>query len=164
MTELQDLPVELEAGEGRVAATATHDGHVGTAVIERHGSPAKAGHVPIGTRDAKSLTMLVDGDEAVLRPGPGRYTRGSYKVRVRHGSVSYIYRPKSPDTHRLLRDGVRLGDFEVRKDGTIDVTWHEGAEPTATDAAVGYALAAAFGTGAQFFIMMMLDVVGQVPD
>jgi hypothetical protein len=164
VTELQDPPVELEVDEGRVSVTATHDGRVGTALIERHGSPARTGHVPIGTRDAASLTMLVDGERAVLRPGPGRYTRGSYLVRVRHRAVAYHYRPKSPDTHRLLRDGARLGDFEVRKDGSIDVTWHEGARPTATDAAVGYALAAAFGAGAQFFIMMMLDVVGQVPD
>jgi hypothetical protein len=164
VTELQDLPVELEVDEGRVAVTATHDSHVGTVVIERHGSPAKAKHVPIGTRDAKSLTMLVDGEQEILRPGPGRYTRGSYKVRVRHGAVAYMYRPKSPDTHRLLRDGVRLGDFEVRKDGSIDVTWLEGATPTAADVAVGYALAAAFGTGAQFFLMMMLDLVGQTPD
>ncbi|GIE36786.1 hypothetical protein Ait01nite_098310 [Actinoplanes italicus] len=164
MTELQDLPVELEVDEGRVAVTATHDGHIGTAVIERHGSATKAKHVPIGTRDAKSLTMTVDSEQVTLRPGPGRYTRGSYKVRVRHGAAKYLYRPKSPDTHRLLRDGVQLGDFEIRKDGSIDVTWHEGATPTATDAAVGYALAAAFGTGAQFFIMMMLDLVGQVPD
>jgi hypothetical protein len=164
VTELRDPPVELEVDEGRVAVTATHDGRVGTAVIERHGSPVRAKHIPIGTRDAGSLTMLVQGEQAVLRPGPGRYMRGSYKVRVRHGAVAYRYRPKSPETHRLLRDGVRLGDFEVRKDGSIDVTWHEGATPTATDAAVGYALAAAFGTGAQFFIMMMLDLVGQVPD
>lgn len=164
MTEIQDLPAELEITEGRVAVTATHADRVSTAVIERLETTKLKKHVPIGTRKAAALSMQVDGEPVTLRPGPGRYMRGSYKVRVQHGDVTYKFRPKSPDTSRLSRDGVRLGDFEIRKDGTIDVTWHEEATPTATDSAVGHALSAAFGTGAQFFVMMLLDLLGHVPD
>jgi hypothetical protein len=110
--------------------------------------------------------MTVDGAPVRLRPGSGRYRRGSYQVTVVHGAVTYRFRPKSPDVSRLTRDGRRLGDFEVTRAGTVDVTWHEeaAAEVNATDAAVGTALAAAFGTGAQFFLLMLLDLLGHVPD
>ncbi|OJF14945.1 hypothetical protein [Couchioplanes caeruleus] len=164
MTDLQELPVELEANDRRVAVTAAYAGLVGTAVIERHETTELAKHVPIGTRDATALTMHVDGEPVILRPGRGRYMRGSYKVTVNHGGIVYKFRPKSPDVSRLSRGGVRLGDFELRNGGAVDITWHEGSTPTATDAAVGYALAAAFGTGAQFFVLMLLDLLGHVPD
>ena len=76
--------------------------------------------------------------------------------------MRYLYRPKSPDTSRLIRDGIALGDFEVREDGSIDVAWHR--EFKDVDAAVGYALAGAFGAGAQFFAMLLLDLLGHIPD
>jgi hypothetical protein len=163
LTETQELPIELEVEAGRVAVTATHASGVSTVVIERHGTAGTVRHVPIGTRDAAALTMHIDGEPVSLRPGRGRYMRGSYKVRVKHGTVTYLFRPKSPDSSRLFRDGVRLADFELR-DGTIDVTWHAQTTPAAPDVAVGHALAAAFGTGAQFFIMLLLDLLGHVPD
>ena len=166
MTETMDHPVVIEVAAGRVAVTATLPGGVSTTVIERQGTTGSKKHIPIGTRDARRLAMEVDGTQVRLRPGPGRYMRGSYRVTVIHGPVTYRFRPKSPDVSRLTRDGRRLGDFELRDDGTIDVTWHDGAaaEVTAADNAVGTALAAAFGTGAPFFLMLLLDLLGHVPD
>ena len=164
MSDLQFRPVEFDVDEGHVAVTAAVDGRVCTAVIERGPVRKVAKHVPIGTRDASALSMRVDGVPVTLRPGPGRLMRGSYKVRVRCGETAYLFRPKNPERSRLSRDGVRLGDFEVRAGGAVDVQWHDGAEPTAADVAVGYALAAAFGTGAQFFLAMLLDLLTQIPD
>lgn len=164
MTETRQVPAQIDVSDGRCSVTTSCSGQTSVAVIERHGSPKQARHVPIGTRDAAALSLHLDGAPVILRPGPGRYMRGSYRVIVRHGGSTYRFRPKSPDTSRLTRDGDRLGDFEVRGDGTIDVSWHDGVTPAAQDAAVGFVLAAAFGTGAQFFVMMLLDLLGHVPD
>ena len=166
MTETMDQPVTIDVSDGRVAVTVALAGTTGTAVIERHDGTALAKHIPIGTRDARRLTMTVDGAPVTLRPGAGRYRRGSYRVTVVHGAVKYRFRPKSPDVSRLSRDGRRLGNFELTAAGTVDVTWPEesAAEVSATDTAVGTALAAAFGTGAQFFLLMLLDLLGHVPD
>ncbi|MBG0563625.1 hypothetical protein [Actinoplanes aureus] len=160
MEDLQETPVDVEVTDGRVLVRAG-----GIVVIERIGDPAARKHVPIGTRDRRHLTMLVDGVPAVLRPRAGRYTRGSYKVRAIHDGAEYLLRPKDPETSRLHRDGFRLGDFKI-VDGVVRVDWEPDARITAkaTDLAIGYALAAAFGTGANFFLVMLLDLLGHMPD
>ncbi|GAA3920493.1 hypothetical protein Aau02nite_08800 [Amorphoplanes auranticolor] len=161
-----DQPVAVAVSDGSVAVAATLAGRSGTAVIGRLDDTGLKKHIPIGTRDARRLSMAVDGSPVTLRPGSGRYRRGSYQVTVVHGAVTYRFRPKSPDVSRLTRDGRRLGDFELTTAGTVDITWHEeaAAEVSVTDAAVGTVLGAASGTGAQFFLLMLLDLLGQVPD
>ncbi|WP_328467397.1 hypothetical protein OHA21_48905 [Actinoplanes sp. NBC_00393] len=160
MDDVQETPIDVRVTEGRVAVRAG-----GFVTIERIGDPAARKHVPIGTRDRKHLRMTIDGVPAVLRPGPGRYTRGSYKVRVVHDGAAYLLRPKDPETSRLSRDGFRLGDFQV-VDGEVRVDWDPDTRitPTGADLAIGYALTAAFGAGASFFIVMLLDLLGHVPD
>ncbi|MDI6099134.1 hypothetical protein QLQ12_11050 [Actinoplanes sp. NEAU-A12] len=162
MNDIQELSVDVTAEDGWVTVTVAVGDAVSSAVVERVGDPAIAKNVPIGTRKAANLRMLVNDEAARLRPGPGRFARGSYKVAVVHDSVTYRLRPKSPDTSRLTRDGVRLGDFELKSDGSVSVDWFEENRDsvTPTDAAIGYALATAFGTGAQFFLLMLFDVVG----
>ena len=157
VTEFLPKQADVEVGDGRVAVTVTLDGRVSTALITRHGTGQPAKHVPIGTRKANRLSMTLDGEPVTLRPGPGRYMRGSYRVTVVHGAVTYRFRPKSPDVSRLTCDGRPLGDYELRADGTVGVTGGAAS-------AVGIALAVAFGTGAQFFAMMLLDLLGHVPD
>jgi hypothetical protein len=154
---IQELSVEITTGDGWVAVTAGSS----PAVVERVGEVAVAKSVPIGTRAAASLRMQVDDRPVRVRPGPGRYARGSYKVVVDHDGVTYRLRPKSPDVSRLSRDNVRLGDFELKADGSVQADWFEQNRGSVipADAAVGYALAVALGTGARFFLVMLLDVL-----
>ncbi|MEV6598890.1 hypothetical protein AB0M36_18825 [Actinoplanes sp. NPDC051346] len=161
MKQIEQLPVSFDLADGHVGVTVRGADAASTVVIRRIGEVEVAKHVPIGTRRREHLEIVIDGETARLRPGPGRWSRGSYKVRVVHGGVTYLLRPKSPDTSRLTRDGVRLGDFELRggSDGDVRVTWHDDAEVRATDAAVGYAVSAAFGTGAQFMLLALLGML-----
>lgn len=160
MEDVRETPVDVEVTESRVTVRAG-----GSVVIKRIGDPPHRKHVPIGTRDRRHLSMLIDGVPAALRPGAGRYARSSYKVRVIHGDAEYLLRPRDPETSRLHRDGFRLGDFTT-VDGEVRVDWDPDPRitATATDLAVGHALAAAFGTGANFFLVMLLDVLGAMPD
>ncbi len=57
----------------------------------------------------------------------------------------------------VARDGERLAELSRNDDGEIRVWWDDEATPTATDAAVGQALAAAFGTGKKFFLPALLE-------
>ena len=166
MTDIQELSVDLQTEDGRVTVTVTAGDKASTAAVERVGDPKIVKTVPIGTRQAANLRMRVNDSAARLRPGPGRYARGSYKVSVVHDGATYRLRPKSPDTSRLTRDNVRLGDFGLQADGSVNADWFQENRDsvTSTDAAVGYALAAAFGTGARFFVLMLVDVFSSVPD
>ncbi|MFE1825140.1 hypothetical protein [Streptomyces yangpuensis] len=140
------------------------DHEAGTLVVDGDGVPRVevrraaeaevADQVPIGTRDTEHLTMHVGGAEAELRPAKGFLTRTSYRVDV--GSLRFV--PVSLDSSRLSRDGVELGVFVSTGDGRVTAEW-EGGRPEAYDAAVGYALAAAFGTGAEPMWKLTLDAV-----
>ncbi|MEV7015841.1 hypothetical protein [Streptomyces sp. NPDC093991] len=119
------------------------------------GTPLRT-RVPIGTRGPDRLTLLVDGVQETLRPAKGFLTRRSYRVEAVSAArrCRHVLVPDSRDTSRLLRGKRRLGVFTSAGDGKVTVTWDStdgrpetGAEPY--DASVGYALAAAFGTGAE---------------
>ncbi|MFC9584333.1 hypothetical protein ACFVJ8_16090 [Streptomyces yangpuensis] len=122
--------------------------------VRRTGGAEVDSQVPIGTRDPEHLAMHVGGVEAELRPAKGFLTRTSYRVDV--GSLRFV--PVSLDGSRLSRDGVELGVFVSTGDGRVTAEW-KGGQPEAYDAAVGYALAAAFGTGAEPMWKLTLDAV-----
>ncbi|MEV5887007.1 hypothetical protein AB0L74_30800 [Streptomyces sp. NPDC052020] len=65
----------------------------------------------------------------------------------------YVLVPDSLGTSRLLCDGRLLGVFASSGDGNVTVEWETesdfGRIPEPYDASVGYALSAAFGTGAE---------------
>ncbi|MER6653895.1 hypothetical protein ABT248_25560 [Streptomyces sp. NPDC000971] len=70
--------------------------------------------------------------------------------------------PDSLGTSRLLRDGRLLGVFTSTGDRTVGAEWQEpksGERVEPHDAAVGYALAAAFGTGAEPMWKLMLNAL-----
>ncbi|WP_455358911.1 hypothetical protein [Streptomyces sp. SYSU K21746] len=124
------------------------------AEIRRSAGTPPESHVPIGTREQGRLTLSVDGADETLRPAKGFLTRRSYRVEVESAARGhgYLLVPDSLGTSRLLRDGRLLGVFTSTGDGTVCAEWEgsksgERVEPH--DAAVGYALAAAFGTGAE---------------
>ncbi|PZT69003.1 hypothetical protein DN402_16790 [Streptomyces sp. SW4] len=119
-------------------------------------------HVPVGTRDRALLTLKIDGEEAEIVPAKGRLTRRSFAVDVRFGDGSWRLVPDSIPGSRLLRGEEHLGDFSSDGDGHVLAEWREGAEPEALDVALGYALAAGFGTGAQPMWMLAVEAVGDM--
>ncbi|MFI8517650.1 hypothetical protein ACIGEZ_07460 [Streptomyces sp. NPDC085481] len=146
------------------------DGPAGTLHVSGHGlptveltrapgSPADA-HTPIGTRDARLLTLTVDGAPAALRPARGRLSRRSYRVDVTVGTTRYRLVPCSYGESRLTRDGRPAGILESSGDGRVDADWDTAADPR--DQAVGTALAAAFGTGAQPWWQTAADFLAEL--
>jgi hypothetical protein len=117
-------------------------------------------YVPIGTRDAAHLTLTVDGTPAALSPGRGRFTRDSFRVDVRLDGVHYRFQPADEDGSRLLRDGQRLGELMLEPE-TVELmaVWSPGADVRPRDAAIGYALATAFGTGAESTLTMLVNTL-----
>jgi hypothetical protein len=117
-------------------------------------------YVPIGTRDPAQLTLTVAGAPAELAPGRGRFTRGSYRVDARVGGVHYRFRPSDEDGSSLTRDGEGLGVLMLEPE-TIELmaAWTPGADVRPQDAALGYALATAFGTGAESTLTMLVHAL-----
>jgi hypothetical protein len=115
-------------------------------------------YVPIGTRDAAHLTLTVDGTPAALSPGRGRFTRGSFRVDAHVDGVHYVFRPSDEDGSRLSRDGQPLGELLLESE-TVELmaAWAPGADVRPQDAAIGYALATAFGTGAESTLTMLIE-------
>ncbi|GAA0291232.1 hypothetical protein GCM10010302_32250 [Streptomyces polychromogenes] len=128
--------------------------------LRRAEGTAVVPHVPIGTRDTGCLFMLLGGAPVPLRPGKGFLTRRSYKVDVGHGDAPYRYRlvPVSYDSSRFFRSGTPLGVLVSTGDGKVTADWKDG-QPDGFDASVGYALAVAFGTGAESIWQLALDAV-----
>jgi hypothetical protein len=117
-------------------------------------------YVPIGTRHPEHLTFSVDSSPATLTPGCGRFTRGSFRVDAVVNDVRYRLAPSDADGSALLRDGKRLGEFLLEPE-TIELmaVWADDQPVQARDAAVGYALATAFGTGAEHTLTMLAQIV-----
>ncbi|MEW2136342.1 hypothetical protein AB0892_06985 [Streptomyces sp. NPDC005409] len=128
-------------------------------LLERGPGAAVDPHIAIGTRDPALLTLRIDGAQAEVRPAKGRLSRRSYRVDVEYGGVRYRLVPDSVPSSRLTRDGVHIGDFTCDGDETVVAAWKEGSRIQAADAAIGYALASAFGTGGQPLWMMLADAV-----
>lgn len=153
------ITVRLDTGPGEVTVE-------GAAVprieLYREEGTETDDHTPVGTRDGDRLTLTVDGEEASIVPAKGRLTRRSYAVDVRHADRTWRLVPDSIPGSRLLRGEVHVGDFSSDGDGHVLAEWHEEAEPEALEAALGYALAAAFGTGAQPMWMLAMEAVGDM--
>ncbi|MBX6748630.1 MAG: hypothetical protein IRY85_03000 [Micromonosporaceae bacterium] len=158
MTESKiEFDVSVEQTDDHVAVLVLDGASESRATITRATDERVRRDIPIGTRDAGHLTMLVNGTPVDLAPGPGRYTRGSFKVAAVYQGMRYLLALASAVSSRLHRDGVRLGEFSRLDSGEIRVWWNREASVSPTDAAIGYTLAAAFGTGAKFFLAALFD-------
>ncbi|MFF7447413.1 MULTISPECIES: hypothetical protein [unclassified Streptomyces] len=141
------LTVRLDSWRGEVVVEGEAIPRV---VLSRATGTKDDGETPIGTRNAGLLILSVGGEAAALAPGRGRLLRHSYRVDARHAGRHWRLVPHSMPDSRLLRDGRRLGDFHSKGRGEVKAAeWRSDAKPDAMDAAVGYALAAAFGTGGE---------------
>ncbi|QOV36797.1 hypothetical protein IM697_43755 [Streptomyces ferrugineus] len=153
------LTVRLDTERGEVVV----EGEAVPRIVLRRAAGTEAEeHIPVGTRDGGRLTLTVDGEEVGVHPAKGRLTRRSYAVEVRRAGQVWRLVPDSIPSSRLLRDGRRLGEFSSEGDGEVAVDWRPGATPEAIDVALGYALAAGFGTGAQPMWMLVADAIGDL--
>ncbi|MEH6377095.1 hypothetical protein V7793_22575, partial [Streptomyces sp. KLMMK] len=163
MTHLDDrfgeITVLLDSDEGRVEVLGDA---VPPAVLERAAGAQTDVHVPVGTRNGAHLTMAVGAEAVRLVPGRGRLSRRSYAVKAVLDGVAYRLVPDSLDGSRLLKDGRHIGDFSSGGDGRVLAGWKEGADVAPADASVGYALAAAFGTGGQPMWMMAIEAASEL--
>ncbi|MEV3989975.1 hypothetical protein AB0J57_13830 [Streptomyces sp. NPDC049837] len=151
--------ITLDTGAGTLDVTGPGLPHVR---LVREPGTERHPHIPIGTRDPALLTLTVDGRPARISPAKGRLSRRSYRVDARVGDTRYRLVPCSYGESRLLRDGRRLGELESSGDGRVTADWREDAKVLAQDVALGTALAAAFGTGAQPMWETALDVVTEL--
>ncbi|MFD3543056.1 hypothetical protein ACFWUQ_26665 [Streptomyces sp. NPDC058662] len=136
-------------------------GAIPPATLRRRTGPPADPAIAIGTRDPALLTLLVDGRPTDLRPAKGRLSRRSYRVEATCDGARYRLVPDSLTTSRLTRGGVHLGDFSCDGDERPGAVWKDGPDIRPADAAIGYVLASAFGTGAQPLWMMLTDAVAE---
>ncbi|MGW2596286.1 hypothetical protein [Streptomyces klenkii] len=154
-----DITVLLNDEEGWVEVLGDA---IPPAAVDRAPEAGTESHIPIGTRDGDHLSMTVDGEPVALAPAKGKLSRRSYAVDVTRDGVAYRLVPDSIACSRLLKDGKHLGDFSSDGDGRVLAEWKEGAEVSPADASVGYALAAAFGTGGQPMWMMAIEAAAEL--
>ncbi|PCG87875.1 hypothetical protein CIB93_00055 [Streptomyces sp. WZ.A104] len=153
-----EISVEL-LGEQREKLVVSGE-RIPTITIVRAPEAEVDDHIVIGTRDPRHLTITVDGEAATIKPGKGKLRRQTYRVDVRHAGIHYRLVPNSIPFSRLTRDGKHLGDFSSDGDRRVIAEWQEDAgTPEPLDAAIGYALSAAFGTGGQPMWMMAVDAI-----
>ncbi|MCD9143927.1 hypothetical protein [Streptomyces albireticuli] len=150
------VDVTLDSGAGLLDVSGPAIPHV---LLRRAPGGHPGEHVPIGSRDATALTLTVDGAEAPLTLGRGRITRRSYAVTAKVGTDGrYRLVPSSDASSRLSRNGTRLGRLTAQRSGIVEpADWRRRAKIMPVDAALGYALAAAFGTGARAAPGMLLE-------
>lgn len=158
-----DVHVALDADRG--VLTVTGDEVPTVSLVRAEGTDVDEA-VPLGTRSAAALTLTVDGETARLAPARGRFLRRSYRVDVECAGVRYRLTPDSMEESTLFKDGIAIGELSSTGDGRVSATWPEdrpaGSEVLPRDAAVGYALAAAFGTGGQPFWVTAVAFVGEL--
>ncbi|GCB89754.1 hypothetical protein SALB_02443 [Streptomyces noursei] len=158
-----DVHVTLDADRGVV--TVTGDALPTVSLVRAEGADVDEA-VPLGTRSAAALTLTVDGEAARLAPARGRFLRRSYRVDVECTGVRYRLTPDGLEESTLFKEGIAIGELSSTGDGRVSATWPEdrpaGSEVLPQDAAVGYALAAAFGTGGQSFWVAAGAFVGDL--
>jgi hypothetical protein len=153
------LTVQLDLVRGEVVVEGAALPRI---VLSRASGTRANGDIPVGTRDAGLLVLTIGGEAAALAPGKGRLIRRSYRVDVRHAGRHWRLVPRSKRKSRFLRDGRRLGALVSKGDGRVTADWRSDASPDAMDAAVGYALAAAFGTGGDSLWSEAADMIGDL--
>ncbi|MFJ4650750.1 hypothetical protein ACIP5Y_05660 [Nocardia sp. NPDC088792] len=149
--------------------------------IERSG-PRTRKLIPIGTRDAACLSARVNERALGLALGRAWIGMRSYRVVVETEGRYLSLQPRDLETSAFLNGkpreiGKQFGELTAHSDGTIDVLWevprtvtlfgqsaeHDPPQPTAEELLIGYAVAAAFGTGGLSVVGLIGRLVEAVP-
>ncbi|GAA2143100.1 hypothetical protein GCM10009760_29040 [Kitasatospora kazusensis] len=138
--------VELTVDHDTAAATVRGQSLPPVSIRRRPGTTSDH-RTPIGSRAPADLELLVDGEPVPVRPGLGFVSRRSRRVDVRYGGHDYRLCPTTSTRSVLLRDGVPIGDLQALAGAGTRAHWSAGSGVTGVEAALAYALAAAFGIG-----------------
>ena len=150
-TAVGELTLTLDRDDGTMKVEGDA---IPTVVVRRSAEAVARRHIPIGTRSPEHLVMTLGGTEVVLRPAPGRVTRHSYRAEVDHAGSTYTLIPISEVSSGFFRGKHGLGEFTTLADSEVRAEWI--APPSPEEAAVGYALAACFGSGAEHPLLLFL--------
>jgi hypothetical protein len=172
-TEMWGILV-IERAEGRVRTFLASDSEV-SVVIERHG-PRTRTRCHLGSRDVSAVSAALDGRAVRLDIGRGKLFKRSYRITAVVDGRCLSMRPKDLETATFVNGKPSeienaFGELTVKADGTVDVFWAlptkvlgrriEPPVPTSADVLIGYALAAAFGTGALSFTAILMGFVSE---
>ncbi len=172
--------VIIERTDDRVSARLESDGSP-VVTIERTG-PRTRKRVPIGTRRTKHLTARVNERPLALTLGRGWVMKRSYRIVVETEGRYLSLRARNLETSvfqqgKLYATDKEMAELTARADGTVDVLWatpgkvsalgktlaFDPPEPTAEDLLIGYAAAAAFGTGGLSLFGLVSLLIDAIP-
>ncbi len=156
--------IVVERTDTRVSTRLESDDSI-VVTIERSG-PRKRKRVPIGTRKADRLSARINDRKIALSPGKGILTLRSYRVVAEIEGRYLSLRPVDVESSLFIggkpnEAEKEFGELTAGTGGTIDMVWAvprtvtilkksveiTPPEPTIEDLLIGYAMAAAFGTG-----------------
>ncbi|MFD3507849.1 hypothetical protein [Nocardia sp. NPDC058666] len=144
-----------------------------SAVIERRG-PRTDKRCHLGSRDGAAVSAVVNGRAFALDIGRGKLLKRSYRITAEIDGRYLSMRPKDIETatfvngkpHEIEKE---FGELTAKADGAVDVVWAlpkkvlnqvvEPPQPTVEDVLVGYAIAAAFGTGSLSLTTIVMGFV-----
>lgn len=166
--------IVIDRTENRVSTYLESDESI-AASIERVG-PRTRKNVPIGTREGKCIVARVNDREIKISPGSGRLFKRTFRISVEIDDRNLSFRPSTIDTAMFINGKSyeiekNFCDLTARTDGEIEVVWAvpqtikvlnkttEPPVPTTEDLLIGYALAAAFGTGALSMTAIVAEMV-----
>ncbi|MFD4356969.1 hypothetical protein ACFWPX_30760 [Nocardia sp. NPDC058518] len=164
----------IERSEGRVRTFLASDVEV-SVVIERRG-PRTRKRCHLGSRDTAAISAVVNGRALALDIGRGKLLKRSYRITAVVDGRCLSMRPKDIETATFVNGKPYeiendFGELTVKADGTVDVFWAlptkvlnrtiEPPVPTTEDVLIGYAIAAAFGTGSLSFTTILMGLVAE---
>lgn len=141
---------------------ALHGPSIPTTTIARDAEANVSESIPIGTRDPAALRMTIAGASVSLAPRKVRtFSRRSQLVTVRHAGLDYRFVANSSATAQLRRGDLKVADLSLGDDGDVFAHWLiTKQESKPEDAAIGYTLAIAFGTGSLSLLGFLVEAVG----
>ncbi|NJQ06512.1 hypothetical protein [Streptomyces lonarensis] len=148
-----------------------------TVRLERDAGARPDREVRAGSRDGRRMQLTVDGRRARLKAGRSGWTRRARRTRVHLPDRVIHLHPFNDTRSRLHRSRRVLGPLrlprrplaKIREDphpwrepaARITTRWYRtGGQVTPLDAAVGYALVAAFGAGSETILGLDLFDLG----
>jgi hypothetical protein len=166
------IVVERKVGKGERRIVAVSGKKIPSASITRNGGSEVRHDVPVGTRRSRYLQLALGGQNYDLSPSAGRFSRRSYRVEVAGHGAHWLFAPVTRDSSRLVRAGRYAGSSELgifTADAVaITARWSELADANIADqafnisphdCALGYLLAASFGTGSRSMLMGIFNSV-----
>ncbi len=144
-----EVTITLDSAEGSVEVNGDR---LPRTTLRRDPGKEPTSWPPIGTSDPNALTLTIDGMGGPPPLSRGYVNRRTYTVRFPDGGRTYRLVPHDVTQSYLIRDKVRLGKLLVSPGGgrVAPAKWWSSSKVLPVEAALGYALAVALGTGGKW--------------